>query len=237
MEVRKSSPRPDLTLNHGGRPISSYGALDLPTYFLDLTPFVPVLADGKTHTITLDVASAEDDHTINQNWFISGSLQVVTDPSSKPTSGKITSYTADPYAKSTVTGNVAANGDVDITVKATRHIHIEADIVSGSGKQTHVVWSQNLEYSNVQYYLKNTSVQVGCSPSACTTAHSGQQNVAQTASGAVLSTHNGANAVLDSFSYPLNINLTILSPDGKTCELLYWVYPSVLTFANSPGTI
>ena len=40
-------------------PISLYGTLDLPTYFLDLTPFVPMLTDGNSHAISLDVASAE----------------------------------------------------------------------------------------------------------------------------------------------------------------------------------
>jgi hypothetical protein len=128
---------------------------------LDLTPFIPVLTDGQPHAITLDVASAETDHAINQNWFLSGLLQVITDPSSRRTTGKITSYQADPFATSTTTGSVGGNGDVNITVKATRKIHIEADIMSGSGKSTHVVFSQNLQYSNIQNYLQNTFVQVG----------------------------------------------------------------------------
>ena len=58
------------------RPITSYGAVDLPTYFLDLTPFVPLLTDGQPHNITLSVSSVESDHTINQNWFVSGAIQV-----------------------------------------------------------------------------------------------------------------------------------------------------------------
>jgi hypothetical protein len=58
------------------RPITSYGALELPTYVVDLTPFVPTLADGKPHNISLDVASAEADHAINDNWFVSGLIQV-----------------------------------------------------------------------------------------------------------------------------------------------------------------
>lgn len=58
------------------RPITSYGAIELPTYFIDLTPFVPVLADGKPHNISLDVASAESNHATNQNWFVSGLVQV-----------------------------------------------------------------------------------------------------------------------------------------------------------------
>jgi hypothetical protein len=54
------------------RPITSYGALEQPNYIVDLTPFVPVLADGQAHNISLDVASIEANHTIDQNWFVSG---------------------------------------------------------------------------------------------------------------------------------------------------------------------
>jgi hypothetical protein len=130
------------------------------TSLSDLTPFVPLLTDGKPHTFTIDVASAETDKAILSNWFVSGVLQVITDSSSKPTTGKITSYSAEPFAVSSTTGSVSDNGDISITVKASRQIHITADIVSGSGKHTHVAVSQNLEYVNQQDYLDNTLVQV-----------------------------------------------------------------------------
>ncbi|KAJ7172470.1 peptide N-acetyl-beta-D-glucosaminyl asparaginase amidase A-domain-containing protein [Mycena filopes] len=182
------------------RPITSYGALDLPTYFLDLTPFVPLLTDGKPHLFTIDVASAEANRTINQNWFVSGLLQVVTDSSSEPTTGKITSYSADPFAKTTTTGSVAANGDISIAVTATREIHITADIVSGSGKKNHVVVSQSLQYINQQDYLENTLV----------------QNLFQSSSGSVLSTHNNVPTVVDTFSYPITINFTSLNNAGTS---------------------
>ena len=84
----------------------------------------------------------------------------MTDTSSKPTTGKITSYSASPFAVTTTTGSVGANGDVNVTVTASRKIHVEANVVSGSGKTTHVVWDQNLEYQNVQNYLENATIQV-----------------------------------------------------------------------------
>ena len=64
------------------------------------------MTDGQPHNISLDVVSAEDDHTINQNWFVSGLLQVVTDPSGKPTTGKITRYDAPLFAETDTTGSV-----------------------------------------------------------------------------------------------------------------------------------
>ncbi|KAJ7918128.1 peptide N-acetyl-beta-D-glucosaminyl asparaginase amidase A-domain-containing protein [Mycena leptocephala] len=180
------------------RPITSYGALDLPTYFLDLTPFVPRLTDGKSHLFTIDVASAEADRTILQNWFVSGVLQVVTDASSKPTTGKITSYSAESFALTSTAGSVGANGDISITVTASRKIHITADILSGSGKANRVVFSQNLQYVNQQNYFDNLLV----------------QDLFQSSSGSVLSTHNNIPAVVDTFSYPITINFTLLNDAG-----------------------
>ncbi|PPQ93318.1 hypothetical protein CVT25_014447 [Psilocybe cyanescens] len=187
------------------RPITSYGALDLPTYFLDITPFVPTLTDGKPHNISLDVTSAEDDHTILQNWFLSGVLQVFTDKSSKPTTGKITQYTAGPFSQTNTVGTVGTNGDVSFTVSASRKIHIESTIVSGSGQVNHVVWSQNLQYTNVQNILNDTAI----------------QDVQQTSSGTVLSTHNGVPVVVDDFSFPLGINLTLLDASGDSFKATF----------------
>ncbi|KAK7693712.1 hypothetical protein QCA50_003284 [Cerrena zonata] len=185
------------------RPITSYGALDLPTYFVDLTPFVPILTDGNPHNFSIDVVSAEADHTINQNWFVSGNLQVITDPSGEPTTGNITVLDVQPFAETTTTGTIAPNGDVSFTVKATRKIHVESTIISGSGKTSHVVWSQNLEYSNTQHYINNSAIQL----------------LDQTATGTFTSTLDGASTLVDEFSYPLNINITNLNPSGTSCKL------------------
>ncbi|KAI0273633.1 peptide N-acetyl-beta-D-glucosaminyl asparaginase amidase A-domain-containing protein [Gloeopeniophorella convolvens] len=187
------------------RPITSYGAIDLPTYHIDLTPFVPILTDGEPHNITLDVASAEPDHAINQNWFVSGLLQVKLDPSSRPTTGKITRYEASDFAVSNASASVGDNGDVNITLSASRSVHIEAEIIGGSGAQTNVVFTQLLRYENVQNYLDNTNI----------------QNVFQASFGQVLSTHNGLKVLEDSFSYPLTINFTVTSPDGSDIAAVF----------------
>lgn len=133
--------------------------MDLPTYFIDVTPFVPLLTDGNPHNFSLDVTSAEPDHAIQQNWFLSAALQVFLDSSSKPTTGKMTLYSVDPFSQTTTTGSVG-NNDVNITVTASRALRIESTIVSGSGQVNHVAFTQNLQYSNVQSYLNDAQVQV-----------------------------------------------------------------------------
>ena len=55
---------------------------------------------------------------------------------------------------------MGTNGDVVVTVAAKHNIHIESQIVSGSGVTTHVVWTQQLSYSNTQSFLNNTLIQV-----------------------------------------------------------------------------
>ncbi|KAF5365715.1 hypothetical protein D9758_003342 [Tetrapyrgos nigripes] len=181
------------------RPIAAHGAIELPTYFLDVTPFVPILVDGKPHNFTIDVVSAESNHTINQNWFVSGLLQVVTDSSQLPTTGNITRYEVEPFAKASTSGRTREIGDVDVNIEATRSVHIESEIRSGSGEVTHVVWTQNLQYSNFQTYRDNATV----------------QTLQQRSSGKMSSTHNGVQVVADVFSYPFDANFTFLFPDQQ----------------------
>lgn len=182
-----------------------------------------MLVDGKPHNITIDVISAEADHSINQNWFVSGNLQVVTDPSGKPTRGSIDVFNASPFPVTSTTGSVGSNGDVIVTVSATHNIHIESTIISGSGKTTHVVWSQSLGFSNTQFFLDDLLIQVGerhiCSRSVPNTIPI--QNVAQTSTCTASSTHNGVAAVTDDYSFPFNINITTLTPDGSTCAFTF----------------
>ncbi|KAH9037484.1 peptide N-acetyl-beta-D-glucosaminyl asparaginase amidase A-domain-containing protein [Lactarius pseudohatsudake] len=189
-----------IVVSSAWRPITSYGALDIPTYHLDLTPFIPILTNGQPHTITLDVASAEPDHQINNTWYLSGLLQVNLDSSTSPTTGNITLYQASDYAVSTATGS--NDGDINIIVNASRSIHIEAEIIAGSGEQTKVVFTQNLEYGNVNTFPK-------LRPSY----------VFQIASGKTLSTHNGKTALQDTFTYPLIVDFMLPDRTDVTAQI------------------
>jgi hypothetical protein len=109
---------------------------------------------------------------------------VFLDKSSVPTTGKITSYTAPDYSASDVAGTSAAS-DVNVTETASRALHIEAEVTTGSGKTTKVIWTQDLSFKNVQSYLSNATRQV----------------VHQTSTGKSVSTHNGLPVISDIYSY------------------------------------
>lgn len=74
---------PRYLLTYYLRPVPAYGAFDQPTYKVDLTPFVPLLADGNNHTVTINVGSSEPDQAILGNWWVSGNIQVCFLPRSK----------------------------------------------------------------------------------------------------------------------------------------------------------
>lgn len=95
----------------------------------------------------MDVASAEPDHAINSNWIVSADLQVVTGSSSGPTTGKITSYSVEPYTQTTDSFSTVEGG-VEITTKAIGKLRIESEVISGSGSKKRVVWSQDLAFYN-----------------------------------------------------------------------------------------
>ncbi|KAF9505993.1 hypothetical protein BS47DRAFT_1399898 [Hydnum rufescens UP504] len=110
---------------HFCRPIAAYGAFDQPTYKVDLTPFVPLLADGQ---VILSLLTLPPPKT----------TMVVQDQSSKPTTGKILSYSAPAYATADTTGI----------------------IVTGSGKSNLVKWTQDLSFHNFQSYSQDANYQV-----------------------------------------------------------------------------
>lgn len=68
-------------------PIVGIGCFGMPSYFMDITPFVGILVDGKSHKISFKV------HGINTGgvWYITGALHLWLDSNSKATFGKVIS--------------------------------------------------------------------------------------------------------------------------------------------------
>lgn len=142
------------------RPLTAYGAYDQPSYFIDATPFVPLLADGQAHTVTLRVqGQGMQAPSINSNWFVSGAVHVRT--GRKAVTGRITKYEVkamtSPVTKAGAYG--PANETVWATVVANRSIVIESEIVGDEGRKV-VRFEQKLGYSNDQKYADEGWVQV-----------------------------------------------------------------------------
>lgn len=140
------------------RPLTAYGTYDQPTYFVDVTPFLPLLADGAEHTVTLRVLGQGQSPTINSNWFVSGSLHVWLGKTE--VSGKMTKYEVTEEPHITTNGGASRdNATVWTSVNANRGIVIESAIHGDRGPEV-VRFEQHLRYSNEQKYAGAGLVQV-----------------------------------------------------------------------------
>jgi hypothetical protein len=128
--------------------MAAYGALDSPTYYVDITPFLPLLSDGAPHTFSLNVIGMGANRSINSDWILSGNIQLWLDVSTRPTTGRITRYEApsfvDPVVNGLVTGK-APRTNVSVTTMVKRQLHVAAEITTGSGVRTYVEWAQDLQ--------------------------------------------------------------------------------------------
>ncbi|KAI0651735.1 peptide N-acetyl-beta-D-glucosaminyl asparaginase amidase A-domain-containing protein [Trametes meyenii] len=169
------------------RPLTAYGAYDQPTYFVDVTPFLPHLADGGEHTITLRVLGQGQSPSINSNWYVSGSLHLWLGASN--ISGTITKYevSSDPFIKTTGSAS-EGNTTVKTSVVAKRSLVIESVFHGDNGR--HIArFEQHLNYGNDQRYAGAGLVQWG----------------KQLTEGTTTSSNGGRQTLRDVFSFPLSV--------------------------------
>ncbi|KAG9095272.1 hypothetical protein FRC06_009968 [Ceratobasidium sp. 370] len=144
------------------RPLTSYGAYNQPTYFVDVTPFLPTLTDSAAHNITLTVVGQglSPPHSINSNWFVSGNVRLTLGSSGMRTTGTIKSYAADPYVSPSVKGSAGpGNKTIYASVDAGRKLRIESELIVGGKEKRSVVFEQDLKYENEQKYVDDGWVQ------------------------------------------------------------------------------
>jgi hypothetical protein len=72
------------------RPIAPIGSFNLPTYDIELTPFLGKLLDGKAHEFAFAVTNAVD------AWYVDANLHLWLDPSGTATTAGLVSYLAPP---------------------------------------------------------------------------------------------------------------------------------------------
>ncbi|KIY64392.1 hypothetical protein CYLTODRAFT_401965 [Cylindrobasidium torrendii FP15055 ss-10] len=190
------------------RPLTSYGAYDAPTYWIDATPFLPILLDDSTpHNITLQVrGQGTDGASINSNWFVSGSVHGRV--GNGPTTGRMTVYLAEDAAELEVTGGASAdNSTLSTKVVGKRHLKIESELQTAEGV-IYVSFAQDLGYQNDGAYADDGWLQW----------------TNQSTTGQTVSTHNGRTVLRDAFDYPLQV-----SSNYSLYELQYGGYGSEIS--------
>ncbi|KAF0924877.1 hypothetical protein E2562_014961 [Oryza meyeriana var. granulata] len=133
------------------RPITGIGSFNLPTYDIDITPFLGKLLDGKEHDFGFGVTNALD------VWYIDANLHLWLDHKSEKTSGSLISYEAPELVLNVDSGFSGLDGQ--FITSANRHISATGLVKSSYGEVT-TKFYQRFSYENSNVYSKNGSVQV-----------------------------------------------------------------------------
>ena len=159
------------------RPIVGIDAFDLRQHEIDVTPWLPLLCDGASHTFEIRVVGLNDDgaghatlsETVGSYWLVTGTIFLFLGADGSVTTGSepsIDAPTPEIQISSSLTINsTGANETLDYMTTVTRSLSIGSTIKTSSAS-TPAKWTQSLSYSNynaltaqgfVQYTSQNTS--------------------------------------------------------------------------------
>ncbi|GAB2264353.1 hypothetical protein Droror1_Dr00027767 [Drosera rotundifolia] len=122
------------------RPITGIGSFDLPTYDIEITPFLEKLLDRKTHTIAFSVTNA-----LNV-WYIDANLQLWIDSKSKKTEAKTLLQQAKPLQLSSKLDFSGLDGQ--FLTQGARVVTLKGWVKSSYGNITTIA-IQSLGYVNL----------------------------------------------------------------------------------------
>ncbi|KAI1169424.1 peptide N-acetyl-beta-D-glucosaminyl asparaginase amidase A-domain-containing protein [Nemania serpens] len=142
------------------RPIVGIQAFDISEHEIDVSPFLPLLCDGKSHTFEIKIVGLVDDGgsaaalstTTDDEWYITGKIFVWLDDARSVTTGNIRSLSTRPPTISLsqrLTQDAAgANETLQYNLAVTRTVTIRSFVKTQRTAGT-VEWTQSLAYSNV----------------------------------------------------------------------------------------
>uniref|UniRef100_A0ACD5VPS4 Uncharacterized protein n=1 Tax=Avena sativa TaxID=4498 RepID=A0ACD5VPS4_AVESA len=123
------------------RPITGIGSFSLPSYDIEITPFLGKLLDGKAHEFAVSVTNAQD------VWFIDANLHLWLDPRGAPTTAGITSYEAPPLDTS-IAFRPDGPGNEYYKTTAFRRVSATGWVQTSSYGRITATWTQRLGYQN-----------------------------------------------------------------------------------------
>lgn len=154
------------------RPIVGIDAFDLKEHEIDITPWLPILCDGKEHTFDIKVAGINDDgagngtltETVGASWYVTGKIFIWQDDADSITTGlaPILHVPApDIVVSSVLTQNATsgANETLEYTTNVHRVLSVSSSVTTQNGTSIQT-WVQALAYNNYGLYTEAGAVQV-----------------------------------------------------------------------------
>ncbi|KAI1659327.1 hypothetical protein F4813DRAFT_29006 [Daldinia decipiens] len=144
------------------RPIVGIDAFELPSFEIDISPWLGLITDGQPHAFQVRVVgfdtSAEDGiGPVGENWWVSGSVFTWLDDTVEQTvmqnfESNITtpSFEFHPVVGTAISDNgTVTNTSLYFSLIASRNITVSSIIEKGNITRE-VAWTQSLSFSNIQ---------------------------------------------------------------------------------------
>jgi hypothetical protein len=153
------------------RPVVGIDAFDLREDEIDITPFIPVLSDGKEHVFEIRVAGIEDDGNgngsltaaVGSNWVVTGKVFAWLDKDGDVTTGTPPTINApSPSLALSSNSHKRQNGTIkslEYSVKVARSFSVSSTVTTSSGTRV-ATWKQDLKYSNNGEFTNNGNDQI-----------------------------------------------------------------------------
>lgn len=139
------------------RPVAGIDAFDLQEDEIDITSFIPLLNDGKSHIFEIQVLGIDDDGNgtgtfttaIESNWVVTGKVFVWLDANNKPLTGTgpVLDSVASIQLTSATKQDTIGVSSLAYSVQVSRSIYVKSTLDTADGRET-AIWSQNLTFSN-----------------------------------------------------------------------------------------
>ncbi|XP_062109003.1 peptide-N4-(N-acetyl-beta-glucosaminyl)asparagine amidase A-like [Humulus lupulus] len=133
------------------RPITAIGSFDLPSYNIEITPFLGEILDGKTHKIGFNVNNA-----LNV-WYIDANLHLWLDKQSEKTEGQLLKHVSFPLVVSLVSNFSGLDGT--FLTSASRSIKSTGWVKSSYGNIT-TDSIQDFSYHNSMVMRNSANMQI-----------------------------------------------------------------------------
>ncbi|KAL8775906.1 MAG: hypothetical protein Q9194_003512 [Teloschistes cf. exilis] len=188
------------------RPIAGIDAFDLREHEIDITPWLPVLCDGASHSFEIRVAGINDDghgdaslsETVGSSWIVTGKIFLFLGPEGSITSGsppKVDVSSPKLETASTITTNsTGANETLTYSTSATRSISITSEIKTSNGSSISASWVQDLTYTNLNVLSS--------------------QGFTQYTKQSTTGSDRSSSQYRNDYSYPLTVNSTVSISDN-----------------------
>ena len=188
------------------RPIVGIDAFDLRQHEIDVTPWLPLLCDGGSHTFEIRVVGLDDDgpgratlsETVGSYWVVTGTIFLFLGAAGSITTGSELSIDAPApgfqISVALTTNSTGANETLTYMTTVSRSLSISSTIKTFNGS-TLAKWTQSLSYSNYN----------------ALTAQGFTQYTSQNTSG----TDTSSSTYTNTYAYPITVDSTFsVSPAG-----------------------